>query len=191
MCFSIFLRSLDNKVKMSWGVEVEPPEDMDETHYDIDPRMMIWKSMTASGEDKKHRKAEEDLDELYHPSLDNLLNDRIQNLDALPTDDIRAAPWQEDSHIKNHQKNEEDKDDIDPGFSQLASDEPEQDWDEVYHKAREELDVYLSPLVAGYKAGAEVRVAHSEPEKDEDALYHRDDQGSPVQMELLSREVMD
>ncbi|TNN58321.1 hypothetical protein EYF80_031443 [Liparis tanakae] len=184
-------RSLDNKLKMSWKVEVEPPEDMDEIRYDIDPRMMIWKSMTASGEDRKHQKAEEDLDELYHPSLDNLLNDRIQNMDALPADDIRAAPWQEDSHIKNHQKNEEDEDDVDPGFRKPAYEEPEQDWDEVYHKAREELDVYLAPLVAGYEAGAEVRVAHSEPEKDEDALYHPDGQGSPVQMELLSREVRD
>ncbi|XP_068579413.1 uncharacterized protein si:ch211-217g15.3 [Cebidichthys violaceus] len=183
--------SLDNNGKMSWGVEVEPPEDMDETHYDIDPRMMIWKSMSASGEEEKPLKAEEDLDELYYPSMVDLLNVQIQNLDALPAADIRAEPWQEVAQMKNPQEPEEDKDDIDhPGISEVASDEPEQDWDEVYHKAREELDGYLAPLVTGYKAGAEVRVAHSEPEKDEDELYHRDDQASPVQMELLSREVM-
>ncbi|XP_075932947.1 uncharacterized protein LOC142932776 [Anarhichas minor] len=160
---------------MSWGVEVEPPEDMDETHYDINPRMMIWKSMSASGEDKKPLKAEEDLDELYHPSMVDLLNVQIQN--ALHAADIRAEPWQEVAYMKNHQEPEEDEDDIDhPSISEVASDEPEQDWDEVYHKAREELDVYLAPLVAGYKAG--------------DELYHRDNQASPVQMELLSREVM-
>ncbi|KAK9541623.1 hypothetical protein VZT92_001652 [Zoarces viviparus] len=162
--------SLDKNGKMSWGVEVEPPEDMDETHYDIDPRMMIWKSMSASGEDKKPLKAEEDLDELYHPSMVDLLNVQIQN--ALHAADIRAEPWQEVAYMKNHREPEEDKDDID--HPEVAPDEPEQDWDEVYHKAREELDVYLAPLVAGYKAGAEVYVAHSEPEEDEDELYHKD-----------------
>ncbi|XP_054456369.1 uncharacterized protein si:ch211-217g15.3 [Anoplopoma fimbria] len=183
--------SLDDKGRMSWGVEVEPPEDMDETQYDIDPRMMIRKSMTAGGEDKKPLKAEEDMDELYHPSMVDLLNGQIQSLDALPAADIRTEPWQEYANMKNHQQPEEDKDDVDhPGFSMVDPDEPEQDWDEVYNKAREELDVYLAPLMSGYIAGAEVRVAHSEPEKDEDELYHHDDQGSPVQMELLSREVM-
>ncbi|XP_070697131.1 uncharacterized protein [Pempheris klunzingeri] len=149
--------SVDDKGKMSWGVEVEPPEDMDETDYDIDPRMMIWKNMAGGGRDKGPPKAEEDLDELHHPSMADLLRVQIQNLDA------------------HNQEPEEDKDDTDhPVFSQVAAEEPEQDWDEVYHKASEELAGYLAPLLAEYKTGAEVRVAHSEPERDEDDLYHKD-----------------
>ncbi len=163
-------RSIDENGKMSWGVEVEPPENMDETHYDIDPRMTIW---MGSGQDKQHLKAEDDLDHLYHPSVPDLLQVQMQNLDALPAADIQAESLREDANVKYNQ----------------ASEEPEQDWDEVYHKARQELDRYLAPIVAGYKAGAEVRVAHSEPEEDTDALYHRDDQRSPVQMEPLRPEV--
>nr|XP_040033740.1 uncharacterized protein si:ch211-217g15.3 [Gasterosteus aculeatus aculeatus] len=176
--------------RMSLGVEVEPPEDMDETHYEIDPRMRIWKSMTASGEDKKPLKEEEDLDKLHHPLMAHLLNVHKQNLEALPAADIQAEPWQEVSHVKNHQEPEKEKDDMeDSGFSKVASDEPEQDWDEVYRQAREELDVYLAPLIAGHNAGKEVRVARTEPEKDEDGLHRRDDQGSPGQMELVRQEV--
>ncbi|XP_031160050.1 uncharacterized protein si:ch211-217g15.3 [Sander lucioperca] len=187
--FQDTVMSIDDKGKMSWGVEVEPPEDMDQTDYDIDPSMMIWKSMT--GQDKQPLKAEEDLDELYHPSMVDLLKVQIQNLDALPAADIQTEPWREDANAKNNQEPVEDKDAIDHrDFSKVASDEPEQDWDEVYHKAREELDGHLAPPVAKYKAGAEVRVAHSELEKDEDELYHHDHQGPPVQMESLSREVM-
>ncbi|XP_068424096.1 uncharacterized protein si:ch211-217g15.3 [Clinocottus analis] len=160
------------------SVEVEAPENMDETHYDIDPRMMIWKSMTASGENNKPLKAEEDLDELYHPSMDDL-NAQIQNLVALPAAGIQAAPWQEDAQVKKHQEPEEDRDDIDhPGFSEVAPNEPQQDWDEVYRKAREELDVYLAPLMPGYEASkvvgeSEVRV-HLQPEEDMDDVYHKE-----------------
>ncbi|XP_035462025.1 uncharacterized protein si:ch211-217g15.3 isoform X2 [Scophthalmus maximus] len=128
--FQDTVMSIDDEGKMSWGVEVEvePPEVLDETHYEMDPSMMIWKSMAGNGQ---------------------------------------AEPAQEDASMK----------------------EPEQDWDEVYHKAREELEVYLAPLTDEYQAGAEVRVAQAEPEEDEDDLYHRDNQRSPVQMELLTREV--
>ncbi|XP_049927753.1 uncharacterized protein si:ch211-217g15.3 [Epinephelus moara] len=183
--------SIDDKGRMSWGVEVEPPQDMDETDYDIDPSMMIWKSMAGTGWDKQPLKAEEDLDELHHPSMADLLKVQIQNLDTLPAADIQAQPWQEDADVKSNQEPEEDKDDIDhPGFSEVALNEPEQDWDEVYHKAREQLDGYLAPLRAEYKAEAESRISHSEPEKDEDALYHHDVQGSPVQMEPLRPEVV-
>ncbi|XP_039994372.1 uncharacterized protein si:ch211-217g15.3 [Xiphias gladius] len=176
--------SLDDKGKMSWGVEVKPPKDVGGTHNDIDPRMVIWKSMTGREQEKQPPKAEEDLDDLYHPSVADLLKVRIQNLDVLSAADIQAEPAQEYANMK-YEKEPDDH----PVFSKLASEEPEQDWDEVYHKAREELYGYLVPLMADYKAGTEVRVAHSEPEKDEDDLYHRDDHGSPVQMELLRRAV--
>lgn len=186
---NMYFRSIDDKGKMSWGMEVEPPEDMDETHYQIDPRMKIWKSMAGSGQDKQPLKAEEDLDERNHPSMADLLRVQIQNLHAIHAADIQAEPSQEHANMKYNQE-PEDKDDIDhPVFSQVASEEPEQDSDEVYHKAMEELGGYLAPLLPEYKAGAEVRVVQSEPEKDEDELYHRDDQRSPVQMEPLRREV--
>lgn len=183
-----YLRSIDDKGKMSLRVEVEPPEDMDETDYDIDPSMMIWKSMTGGGRDKQPLKAEEDLDELYHPSMADLLKVQIQNMDTHRVADI-DDPWEEEAKLK--EEPEEDRDDVDhPGFSEVAPNEPEPDWDEVYHKAREELDGYLAPLVAEYKDAEEVRVSYSEPEEDEDELYHHDDQGSPVQLEPLSREVL-
>lgn len=149
---------------MSWRVEVEPPEDMAETIYDIDPDMLIWKSMTGMDRDK-----------LHHPSVVN----------------IQAEPLQE--VMKSYQVAEEDRDHIDhPVFSKVASEEPEQDWDE-YQKANDQVDRYLAPLKAGYSIAAKLHVAHSEPEKDEDDAYHRDNQNSlqpapPVQMELLRSE---
>lgn len=156
---------------MSWGVEVEPPEDMDDTDFNIDPRMKIWKGMTGSEEDKQLKDgegAEEDLDELHHLSMADLLKVQIQKLGALPVPDIQVDPLQE---------------------SEVDSEEPEQDQDEVYRKVMEELGGYLAPLMADYKAGAEVRVAHSEPEKDEDEVHHHDDLYSPVQIEPLGSEV--
>lgn len=161
---------------MSWRVEVEPPEDIAETPYDIDPNMIIWKSMTGL-----------DKDELHHPSVADLLKAQIQNLDILPAADIQAEPLLE--VMKSYQEAEEDRDHIDhPVFSKVASEELEQDWEE-YQKANDQLDRYLAPLKAGYSA-----VAHSEPEKDEGGLYHRDNQDNlqpapPVQMELLRSEV--
>ncbi|XP_058506735.1 uncharacterized protein si:ch211-217g15.3 [Solea solea] len=151
------------------GVEVEPPEDMDETDYDIDPKMMIWSKM-----DGRHEKAEADLDELYHPSMADLL--KAQNF--VPVVDIQEEPVQEDNIMKYNERPEEDKDDIDhPDFGKMAPSEPEQDWDDVYNRAVEEQ--------------GEVPVGYSEPEQDEDGLYHHDNQPAPVQMELLLREVQD
>ncbi|XP_030012495.1 uncharacterized protein LOC115434598 [Sphaeramia orbicularis] len=158
--------SIDEKGRVSWGVEVEPPEDTDKTDYDIDPWMKIWKSMAGNAD-----KAEEDSDELYHPSMADLLKARI--LEGLRDADMQSDGWKE--VVKYDQKPEEDRDDIDhPVFYKVASEEPEQDWDDVYHKAKEELDVYLAPLVSEYKADAEVQPVHSEPEKDDDDLYHPD-----------------
>ncbi|XP_059214772.1 uncharacterized protein si:ch211-217g15.3 isoform X1 [Centropristis striata] len=158
--------SIDDKGKMAWRVEVEPPQNMDETDYDIDPSMKIWKSMRDIEQDKQPWKAEEDLDDLRHPSVVDL-KVQTRNMDA----DIQAEPWQEVSNMKYNP-------------------EPELDMDEVYHKALEDVAGYLAPLRADFKAGEEARVEYSEPEKDEDEMYHRDDQSSSVQMEELSREVM-
>ncbi|XP_069573999.1 uncharacterized protein [Brachyistius frenatus] len=175
--------SIDEKGKMSWKVEVEPPEEMDEIQYKIDPSMKIWKSM--KNQDKQPLQVKEDLDELHHPSMADLLQVQIQNLD--PAAAIQAERFQGGADLKYSEEAEKDKDDIDhPVFSEVASEEPEQDRDEIYHKAREQLDVYLAPLVAEYKVGAEVRGALYEPEKDDNDLYHHNDQ--PV-MEPRRREL--
>ncbi|XP_019115134.2 uncharacterized protein si:ch211-217g15.3 [Larimichthys crocea] len=70
--------SMDDKGKMSWGVEVEPPEDLDETDFAIDPRMKIWKNMMSSGQNKP-LKAGEDSDKLFHPSMTDLIKFQMQN----------------------------------------------------------------------------------------------------------------
>lgn len=82
-------------------------------------------------------------------------------------------------------KAEEDKKevDMDPVVAEVNSEEPEQDWDDVYHKHSKELLQYLAPLRADYKADAVLRIFYSEPEKDEDEVYHRDNQYSEVQTE--------
>ncbi|KAM7408808.1 hypothetical protein PAMA_002501 [Pampus argenteus] len=153
--------------KVSWEVEVEPPQNMDETLYNIDPNMMIWKSMTGSGQQKHHLKAEEDLDELHHPSVADLL--KLQNHDFAA--DIQSEPLQEAANTKYNQVPEEDKDDINhPDFSNVVSDETEQD-----HKARYELQQYHhdrphSPVQMEPQRH-EARV-HLQPEEDRDDFYH-------------------
>ncbi|XP_077437306.1 uncharacterized protein LOC144061092 [Vanacampus margaritifer] len=129
---------------MPLRVEVEPPQDMDQTDDDIDPKMKIWENMAATG---KKKQAEVDLDDVHHPSMMKL-----------PAEDEKEN----------------------------VSEEPGQDWDSVYHKAREQLDGYLAPLTAEYKmarlvqpqpektdALEEVR-RHLKPEVDTDDLYHPD-----------------
>lgn len=82
-------------------------------------------------------------------------------------------------------KAEEDKEevDMDPVLGEVNSKEPEQDWDDVYHKHTKELLQYLAPLRADYKADEAVRIFYSEPEKDEDEVYQSDNQYSEVQTE--------
>lgn len=156
---------------MSSRVEVEPPEDMDHTEYIVDPRMRIWKNMVA-GQDERHPKAEEDRDELHHPSVADL-QVQSEKLGDLPVADIQIDPFNE---MKYDQRPEGDKDDIHhPAVSGVALEEPEQDYDEVYHKTTEELRQYLVPLMANYKAVEEASVMHSEPESDKDGVYHGDD----------------
>ncbi|KAK7930796.1 hypothetical protein WMY93_007191 [Mugilogobius chulae] len=61
--------SIDDKGMASWGVQVEPPEDMDETSFDIHPSMKIWKSEQS----KRYQMAEKDVDDLQHPATEDLL----------------------------------------------------------------------------------------------------------------------
>ncbi|KAF7652546.1 hypothetical protein LDENG_00094950 [Lucifuga dentata] len=168
--------SIDAKGKMSWGVEVEPPQDMDEGDYDIDPRMIVWKSMTG-GQDGKHLMAEKDLDKLYHPSMLDL-----QKLN-IPATDIHSGLLQEDTNAR-YDEPEKDMDDIAHPFSIMSPEDPKQDWDEI----REVMARYLAPLVAKTNTGTEIHKAQMEPEEDEDDLYHEDSH-SPEQMEQVAGEV--
>lgn len=66
--------------------------------------------------------------------------------------------------------------DMDPVLVEVRSEEPEQDWDDVYHKQSEELLQYLAPLMGDYKADAVVRIFYTEPEKDEDEVQTENEQ---------------
>ncbi|XP_051935518.1 uncharacterized protein si:ch211-217g15.3 [Hippocampus zosterae] len=46
---------------MLLSVEVEPPEEMDQTDDDIDPKMKIWEDVAATGKEKRGLVAEVDL----------------------------------------------------------------------------------------------------------------------------------
>ncbi|CAL1578061.1 unnamed protein product [Knipowitschia caucasica] len=154
--------SIDDKGMASWGVEVEPPEDMDETSFDIDPSMKIWKSV-QSEQRNKYQMAEADLDDMQHPSTENLL----QALSAA------------DMQVKDVTRTEETHD----SRSELPRLEPEEDWDELYH-SEEDVRKYLAPLVVGDDGAAP-----SEPELDEEFLYHAD-VDSGMRLVPLEPEVM-
>ncbi|XP_047459954.1 uncharacterized protein si:ch211-217g15.3 [Mugil cephalus] len=177
--------SLHDKGKMSWGIQVEPPEDMDEAHFDIDPRMRIWRRVVESTLKQQPRKPEEDLDELFHPSVEKLL----QNL---PEANVAEEMSQGEAEMKKSDAPVEDKDDIDhPAVSEVAQEDPKQVWDE--DKARQFLSPFMSPLLARGRANmglrgpfalmeqmrhrmrgeGEVRV-HLEPEVDMDDVYHKE-----------------
>ncbi|XP_033835609.1 uncharacterized protein si:ch211-217g15.3 [Periophthalmus magnuspinnatus] len=164
--------SIDDKGMASWGVEVEPPEDMDETSFDIDPSMKIWKSVENEG--KQYQMAEEDLDDLQHPSTKDLVKVYEENIqDALPAAEVP---------VKDVTSNEE------TDLEHRRYTEPEEDWDELYH-SEPQLDEYLAPLVVGFQGYPVVRPVHSEPEKDEDHLYHADVDSS-MQLIPLEPEIM-
>ncbi|KAM4591562.1 uncharacterized protein PAE49_017169 isoform 2-T2 [Odontesthes bonariensis] len=140
--------SIDDNGKLTWEVEVEPPEDMDGIHHEIDPRMRIWKSMAGDGQDKQPLKAEEDLDELYHPSLAEL-QDQIQNMD--PPSQI-----------------EKDADKLSP-----VQIEPEEDMDDLYHKDPIMPALYQEEPRAAAAVDVPFQAKYSEPEEDMDDLYHK------------------
>ncbi|KAG8000079.1 hypothetical protein GBF38_002222 [Nibea albiflora] len=93
---------MDDKGKMSWGVEVEPPEDMDESDLVIDPRMKIWKNMMSSGQNKL-LKAGEDSDKQFQPSMTDLIKFQLQNQGVsavLSAANDQAEPSQKDDSLK-------------------------------------------------------------------------------------------
>lgn len=146
-------RSIDERGRPAWAVE--PPEDMDRTHYDIDPNMKIWKSMRGSGQEKKYLKAEEDLDKLYHPSVVNLLRGRNQKLDVPPV--VQAEPLIPQMAVNSQAR---------------VHLEPEEDMDAVYHKEPLRPVFYQDNIRAAYPVNFPPQ-KHTEPEEDLDMIYHR------------------
>ncbi|XP_064788074.1 uncharacterized protein si:ch211-217g15.3 [Oncorhynchus masou masou] len=179
--------------------QVEAPEDMDITNNDIHPVMPIWKNMEGGGGKRKkvekevvqgrYSTTEEDMDHLYHPSMEqthdaDLARARSQPEDTFVGMAIQTEPLEEDI-TKYYQEAGIDLDNISHLFSgQVDPQHPEQDWDELYHPEMKrgdglyQVDVpHQGELSA---VGAEVK-GHSEPEEDRDDLYHGD-RPVPVQV---------
>ncbi|CDQ92361.1 unnamed protein product, partial [Oncorhynchus mykiss] len=179
--------------------QVEAPEDMDITNNDIHPVMPIWKNMRGGGGKRKkvekevvqrrYSTTEEDMDHLYHPSMEqthdaDLARARFQPEDTFVGMAIQTEPLEEDN-TKYYQESGIDLDNISHLFSgQVDPRHPEQDWDELYHpeiKRGEGLYQVDMPHQGELSAvGAEVK-GHSEPEEDRDDLYHGD-RPVPVQV---------
>ncbi|XP_072565741.1 uncharacterized protein [Paramormyrops kingsleyae] len=71
--FQETLRSKGLNQKVALGMKkLEPMEDLTQTFKDDDPDMSFWGVKNAGGSHQKYHLAEEDPDELYHPSLEQL-----------------------------------------------------------------------------------------------------------------------
>uniref|UniRef100_A0A1A7WBF1 Uncharacterized protein n=1 Tax=Iconisemion striatum TaxID=60296 RepID=A0A1A7WBF1_9TELE len=178
--FEEAVRSLHENGKLSWEVEVEPPENIDDIQNEIDPR-------------KNYPNVEEDLEKPHQPSTAELHAQIHQVLD--PAAEVQAE-LPKSIKMKYNQEAEEDRDDIDhPVFAEVVDEQPEEVWNEEYKRLIEKF----APLAAGYKAevvGAPYqpetdqnelplgsrRTAglYLQPEEDMDDLYHKD-----VPMEVL------
>ncbi|KAM4607855.1 uncharacterized protein ACJ7VT_016005 isoform 1-T4 [Polymixia lowei] len=158
----------DQKGEMSLGLQVEPPQDMDVTDNDIDPSMAIWKSMKGTGQDGQYLKAEEDMDELYHPQLQN-------------QDPLVPQKEEQDNDEMNRRAMEELVGYLAPLMAQVNVDtgvqvhmKPEDDVDDLYHAdPRSPVQGNLAPLEPEVRGDPRVRV-HVQPEEDMDDLYHAD-----------------
>ncbi|XP_041722728.2 uncharacterized protein si:ch211-217g15.3 [Coregonus clupeaformis] len=202
------LMSEEEKGMFDLGLkQVEAPENMDITDNDINPVMPIWKNMRGDRGGGKRQKVEkeveievvkgrystteEDMDHLYHPSMEqpqeaDLARARPQTEDTFVGVAIQTEPIEEDN-TKYYQEAGIDLDNISHLFSGLVDPRhPEQDWDELYHPEMKggdwpQVDVpHQGELSA---VGAEVR-GHSKPEEDRDDLYHGD---LPVPVQVIGR----
>ncbi|XP_014838035.1 PREDICTED: uncharacterized protein LOC106915145 [Poecilia mexicana] len=177
---------IDDKGKLSWGADVEPPEDMDRIEYEVDPRMRIWNS----GQEKHYLKPEEDLDEIYHPSIVELQAQiREFGYQAQGKEDDQHSPAQMEQVV--YLQPEEDMDDTyhkEPLLPALQRDvaeaaapvdlpsqrkytEPEEDLDDLYHR-KFDMPV-LQQKVAEAPVDIPSQRKYTEPEEDLDGLYHQ------------------
>ncbi|XP_036403327.1 uncharacterized protein si:ch211-217g15.3 [Megalops cyprinoides] len=159
--------------KMALGMkEVEPPEDMATTDDDIDPDMVIWKAMRAS-RGQKYAVAEEDRDELYHPSMVHMAEAHEQ---LAPEPDEEEGVLGNSPMARLYQRAEPDMDDVFHGFPGAGGledpphvQEPEEDKDDLYHGYMPEHNLQQQPQP---KQEQSVHRVYTQPEEDRDHLYH-------------------
>ncbi|XP_062319730.1 uncharacterized protein si:ch211-217g15.3 isoform X1 [Osmerus eperlanus] len=184
--------------KMPLGLrEVEPPEDMDVTDYDINPDMAIWKNMRGNGQEEKYLKAEKDSDDLYHPSMEqsqmaDILGAWPQPEDTFSREDVQAEPLEEGDNLEYYQEAEVDQDAMSHTFSdEVDPKEPEVDWDEVYHPGTKEGGDGAYQVVVPLQEeliprGGDFHRVHTVPEEDMDDIYHGD-RSTHTQVDLLPK----
>nr|XP_055026591.1 uncharacterized protein si:ch211-217g15.3 [Misgurnus anguillicaudatus] len=162
--------------------EVEPLEDMDNTDYDIDPSMSIYKVVKDEVR-QKYNRPEEDKDAIYHPfEL------------KLPADSKQSGSFpQPHDQVRSYDKPEEDRDDLYHGVFDIIGDEqpmgvvkdaqvnrdnvrpmylsPEEDKDHLYHPdLRGQQPDQHAPL---NMYPIHHKKVHTEPEIDLDGVYHQ------------------
>lgn len=129
-----------------------PPEDKDVVDYKVNPLMTVWKSGSESRLAKLTFKPEEDLDDLYHPSVADLKR-QVGNQYAFSLDEYREGAGNI-FNMKNYQEPEEDVDDV----AHLS-----------YDQAREKMVERLTDALL-LMSEREVSV-NLQPEEDLDHLY--------------------
>lgn len=153
---------------------MEPPEDIDDTTYDIDPAMKIWKSM-KSKQKKQYQMAEEDSDEMQHPSTEDLLKAHVENtrsdIDYSPFNDVKEPEHDLDKELERYLAP------LEVGYNgdgdvHVAHSETEEDKGDLYH-ADVAPPLFVIPLQTESRAEGQGRL-HLEPEEDRDHIYHAD-----------------
>ncbi|KAK9964509.1 hypothetical protein ABG768_005674 [Culter alburnus] len=166
--------------KMIHGIkEVEPPQDMDITDFDIDPNMLIWKAVKEVIQ-QKYNRPEEDKDALYHSFGIKHPADPKQHENYF-------QPLGHDQ-VQKYDKPEEDRDDLYHGMFGVAAEpmrgekdviggnarpiysSPEEDKDDLYHA---DLKGHQSDQKAMNIFPIRPKRVHTEPEVDLDDLYHK------------------
>ncbi|XP_061693053.1 uncharacterized protein si:ch211-217g15.3 [Syngnathoides biaculeatus] len=174
------LMSVDAKEKMALSVEVEPPEDTDQTDDDIEPEMKIWEDVAA----QHIPLAEADLDDVQHPSLQKLLaedeDEPEQDWDEV-YQKIRAeldgylAPLTAEYKMMAQRARLEPKETV-PLELVRRHLEPEVDLDDWYHPDVQSRfpsyhENYDDNVAAPFEWKSDKN--YDQPEEDLDHLYHR------------------
>lgn len=157
---------------MLLSVEVEPPQEMDQTDDDIDPRMKIWEDVAATGKEKRALVAEVDLDDVHHPSLKKFpaeYEEEEQDWDAadhkarMQLDEHLAPLTAEYKMARLAQRLEQVR-----GYL-----EPEEDLDDLHHPdMQNSLPSYQDDDSAAAPVEWQSDRNYDEPEEDLDDLYH-------------------
>ncbi|KAL0964162.1 hypothetical protein UPYG_G00320040 [Umbra pygmaea] len=192
------LMSTDIEKPMS-DLGLKQKEDMGLVDNDINPPIVTWKNIIEKGVERqaeiklglgRYSTAEEDRDHIYHPSMEQNLEDTFvregiqivplevddsmynpqhpeQDLDKLYHPDMTRGDWLYEANVPNHWEL--------PGLGAefMGNLEPEEDRDNIYHGD-------LAASFQGEGAGLEKQMMadwpsqrmHSQPEEDRDEKYH-------------------